>query len=293
MKHVEILGYPDEDVARWAEMKAHNIRLMVRRTVEAAVEVGRELLEVKARLPHGTWEDWLSFHFGWSDQQARNYMRLAEAAEQNPKVFEFASLTAAYQFARLPPPVQQRVLDAKAFRLSAFQGVLDDERRREWREAMEERLRDDRLEHGWRCGTVLAAVEEALADEVLRPEAEALAVEHAETFSRLADRPAHEVLAEAGVRREARRPESTARKAWAVLAEGQNGDRCPCCGQRVAAPGFAYDLLQVWTEGGPETVAVFRVPGDPVLRAWQNAVVAAAVERTGARTAEALAEETL
>lgn len=56
---------------------------------QSAIKIGRRLIDVRERLPHGTWGPWLQSEFGWSQQTATNYMRQAQLAGQNPKFLEF------------------------------------------------------------------------------------------------------------------------------------------------------------------------------------------------------------
>ena len=114
-----VVEYPDERTRRWAEAKAHKIRSLVRRGVMVAVEMGQELEEVKGRLQHGFWLTWLDANFGWTEETARKYRRLAAAVEQNPRILEFQSLEAACRFPQLPPRVQEEVMERGAFRWAA------------------------------------------------------------------------------------------------------------------------------------------------------------------------------
>jgi hypothetical protein len=72
--------------------RAQRIRELVGTARLCILEIGRELIAAKATVVHGEWLGWLKDEFGWSDETARKYMRVAEAF-QIPTKLEFAGLT--------------------------------------------------------------------------------------------------------------------------------------------------------------------------------------------------------
>jgi hypothetical protein len=60
----------------WAEQ----VEQYTHRAVEAAIECGRRLVAVKARLGHGKWSHWLGQSFDYDQRTAERYMSLAEYA---------------------------------------------------------------------------------------------------------------------------------------------------------------------------------------------------------------------
>ena len=85
----------------------------MKRAASDIIEIGQKLIEVKARLPYGTWTDWLTCEFGWTDQTARNFMHVAQAfAGQNQKIFDFAP-SALYILAApsVPDEARREALD--------------------------------------------------------------------------------------------------------------------------------------------------------------------------------------
>jgi hypothetical protein len=83
-----------------------------RRMAEDIVAIGKELIGVKARLPHGLFTPWLQHHFAWSDRTARRLMEVGA-------VFKTATLadltidqTALYLMAEdsCPDDVRKQVL---------------------------------------------------------------------------------------------------------------------------------------------------------------------------------------
>lgn len=84
-----------------------------RRMAEDIIAIGKELIAVKARLPHGLFGDWLQHHFAWSERTARRLMEVGE-------VFKTASVadltidqTALYLLAEdsCPDDVREQVLE--------------------------------------------------------------------------------------------------------------------------------------------------------------------------------------
>lgn len=73
-----------------ARTAAERIRLRLKRTVEDIIEIGRELTEVKAELPHGQFLPWIAAEFEMSDQSARQFMWVYDRfGDENQKIFEF------------------------------------------------------------------------------------------------------------------------------------------------------------------------------------------------------------
>jgi hypothetical protein len=67
-----------DDAARLRDA-AERIRHRIRKQLDDIVQIGRDLIEVKAALPHGQFTRWLAAEFSWTDRTARNYMNVAEA----------------------------------------------------------------------------------------------------------------------------------------------------------------------------------------------------------------------
>jgi hypothetical protein len=59
------------------QQKTSEIRSLIRRSAQDAIEIGSKLIEVKDRLAHGQFGTWLNTEFGWSDRLARQYMLVA------------------------------------------------------------------------------------------------------------------------------------------------------------------------------------------------------------------------
>ena len=60
---------------------AEAIRALSRKMVADAIEIGQRLIDAKRLCGHGNWLSWLDREFGWSDDTALNYMRVAKLDE--------------------------------------------------------------------------------------------------------------------------------------------------------------------------------------------------------------------
>jgi hypothetical protein len=71
----EIITVNDVQLAEHAAV----IRALGRRVVGDVIEIGRRLIDAKALCgDHGSWLPWLKREFGWTEQTALNFMRVAD-----------------------------------------------------------------------------------------------------------------------------------------------------------------------------------------------------------------------
>lgn len=68
----------DPDTAQFVQQQTSEIKNLFRQSIENILRIGQNLLQVKDRLPHGQWLDWLEAEFKWTDRTAWNYMRAAK-----------------------------------------------------------------------------------------------------------------------------------------------------------------------------------------------------------------------
>jgi Protein of unknown function (DUF3102) len=101
-----IYGLLEPDVAGQIRSRATRIREQVRRTLEGIIEVGKELLAVKAALAHGQIGAWLDSEFGWTERTARNCMAVADQFGPKTEIISDLRLvpTAAYLLAAPSTP---------------------------------------------------------------------------------------------------------------------------------------------------------------------------------------------
>ncbi len=58
--------------------RTNEIKTLMKRTAQDIIEIGEKLIEVKERLPHGAFGQWLDSEFEWRERTARNFMQVAE-----------------------------------------------------------------------------------------------------------------------------------------------------------------------------------------------------------------------
>jgi len=91
------------------------------------VELGGVLREVRGRLPHGQWLDWLDATVPSTHRAAQNYIELAKWAETSPALFErVAPLGASKVFliSRVPQPSVKKTIKLL---LSANKQAIDED----------------------------------------------------------------------------------------------------------------------------------------------------------------------
>lgn len=59
------------------QQKTGEIKSLIRLSTQTIIEIGCKLIEVKARLKHGQFGDWLKLEFDWSEPTAQRFMRVA------------------------------------------------------------------------------------------------------------------------------------------------------------------------------------------------------------------------
>ncbi|MBF0093053.1 MAG: DUF3102 domain-containing protein [Alphaproteobacteria bacterium] len=97
-------GLPSE-AATEIRAAAERIRVRMKRTAEDIIEIGRDLIAVKAKLAHGQFLPWIEAEFGMGDDTARNFMNVAKKlGDQIPKLSGFAP-SALYLLASAPAEV--------------------------------------------------------------------------------------------------------------------------------------------------------------------------------------------
>jgi hypothetical protein len=106
----------DSETRIVVQQKTGEIRERVDAMQRSTIEIGQRLREVKARLKHGEWGDWLQSEFRWSDQTALNMINVAVLAEQTPKILEFEdrfakSALTAIAAPNTPPAARQAALE--------------------------------------------------------------------------------------------------------------------------------------------------------------------------------------
>lgn len=103
------------------------IRRRTTAQIEAIIETGEDLIQVKELLGHGRFSGWIEAEFGMSQRTATNYMRAAEAFRGKTEIIADLPAATVYALAAAPnetretiiqeigskaPPTEQQVKDA-------------------------------------------------------------------------------------------------------------------------------------------------------------------------------------
>lgn len=80
----------DTETSQFVQQQTGEIRVLMKRTAQGIVEIGQKLIEVKERLGHGRFLNWLAAEFEWTDETARRFMNVAQQFGHNPQIVGFA-----------------------------------------------------------------------------------------------------------------------------------------------------------------------------------------------------------
>lgn len=126
------------------------IHELERRTSESIIEIGQQLIRVKQRLPHGEFLPWLDAEFGWSQQTASNFMRVADVFGGD-KLPNFSNFQPSALYALASNNVPQEVRDDFAAVAEAGNKVTHSDVKSaisEYKSGQTTNLRDLAEEHG-------------------------------------------------------------------------------------------------------------------------------------------------
>jgi hypothetical protein len=104
----EIVSSVEIELAEHAEA----IRVLGRRMVKDAIEIGRRLGEAKKLVNHGKWEWWLESEFEWSKSTAERYMNIFDLSRKSVKLTDLGiPLSGVLLIARAPEEIQTEVIE--------------------------------------------------------------------------------------------------------------------------------------------------------------------------------------
>ncbi|HXH79550.1 DUF3102 domain-containing protein [Nocardioides sp.] len=101
---VEALAVPSDP---FVEAHAEEIRRLATRSSTDIVDIGKRLILVKQRVGRGAWLPWLNAEFGWSDETANRFMRVATTFGEIPQLVGFGP-SALYLLASPSTPAEVR-----------------------------------------------------------------------------------------------------------------------------------------------------------------------------------------
>lgn len=87
-----------------ARTAAERIKLRLKRTVEDIIEIGRELMEVKAALPHGKFLPWIAGEFEMTAWTANQFMNVADRFGGKNEIITYFKPTILYALAAPSTP---------------------------------------------------------------------------------------------------------------------------------------------------------------------------------------------
>jgi hypothetical protein len=90
--HIPALAGDSEPSVRKNPILAEHaaaIRALGKRVVRDVIEIGERLTECKRVAGHGHWLPWLDQEFGWTDETAYRFIRVAELSKQIPQIVDF------------------------------------------------------------------------------------------------------------------------------------------------------------------------------------------------------------
>lgn len=110
MNELTLFDYGQLDIESRIVVKqrTEEIKTLVRRSAQDIIDIGSKLIDVKERLGHGGFGDWLESEFGWSHMTANNFMNVALYIKQIPNGLEFQA-KALYLLASPNTPEPARI----------------------------------------------------------------------------------------------------------------------------------------------------------------------------------------
>ena len=88
------------------EGKTCEIKSLIRRNVQEIVDIGQNLIEVKAQLGHGNFRAWLKAEFDWSVSTASRFMQVATKFKCAKLAHLNIAVSALYLLAKSSTPEQ-------------------------------------------------------------------------------------------------------------------------------------------------------------------------------------------
>jgi hypothetical protein len=105
-------GALDAETRRFVEERAERIHNLARMTAAGIVQIGQYLTEVKERLKHGQFLEWIEREFAWKEQSARNFMMVYDRFKSTNFGNMEIDVSALYLIAapKTPEPVRTAVI---------------------------------------------------------------------------------------------------------------------------------------------------------------------------------------
>lgn len=101
----------DSETRIVVQQKTQEIKVLMRRTAQDVFDIGQKLSEIKARLGHGHFGNWLKAEFEWSDRTAQNFIRVYESFKSENIADLHFSQTALYVLAAAPEEARREAIE--------------------------------------------------------------------------------------------------------------------------------------------------------------------------------------
>jgi hypothetical protein len=105
-------GQLDGQTWKFVQDATDEIRRLGQQTAENVIAIGKHLTEVKGRLNHGQFGQWLASEFSWSERTAQRFMQAHEVFHANPTpvsgLVRYLDPTAIYQLSAPSTPEAAR-----------------------------------------------------------------------------------------------------------------------------------------------------------------------------------------
>jgi len=109
------------DKREFVMQKTDETQILLKRTAEKVIQIGKNLLEVKAVLPHGTFLPWLQSEFSMSHVTANNFMQVAKRFETKLSTVDNLSVSVLYMLAA--PGTTQEAIDETLYRAESGEKI--------------------------------------------------------------------------------------------------------------------------------------------------------------------------
>ena len=93
------------------QQKTEEIKVLMRRTAQDVFDIGQKLSEIKTRLGHGQFGNWLKAEFEWSERTAQNFIRVYESFKSENVADLHLSQTALYVLAAAPEEARLEAIE--------------------------------------------------------------------------------------------------------------------------------------------------------------------------------------
>jgi menaquinone-dependent protoporphyrinogen IX oxidase len=115
MSQLQLFDYSTLSPDLQVEVKTatERIKLRMKRTAEDIIEIGKDLIAIKEKLPHGSFLPWIGSEFGLTDKTAQNFMNVAERFGSKNEIISDFKPTLLYLLAApsTPDEVVEQVIE--------------------------------------------------------------------------------------------------------------------------------------------------------------------------------------